>query len=73
MEAPLFPWVNLYTKHHFIHHFTSLCIRINFRGYSKLLAEETSRNHQAFSKTKTERAVHFLVYFFAVITQHCQF
>ena len=30
--------------------FISLCVRTNFKVYSKLLDEETSRNHQAYSR-----------------------
>ena len=30
--------------------FISLCVRTNFREYSKLLGEETSRNHQAYRR-----------------------
>ena len=33
--------------HHHRHHHLSLCVRTNFKRYSKLLGEETSRNHQA--------------------------
>ena len=34
------------TGHH--HHLFSLCVTANFTGYSRLLGEETSRNHQAY-------------------------
>ena len=30
--------------------FISFCVRTNFKGYSKLLGEETSRNHQAYRR-----------------------
>ena len=30
--------------------FISLCVRTNFKGYSKLLGEETSRNHLAYRR-----------------------
>ena len=42
--------VKLFHHHHHHHHLLAFSVETNFKGYSKLLGEETSRNHQAYRR-----------------------